>query len=73
MLDLTTRPLIGCSFYLRGGNCSVESQIQAFSDDQQILSELPQRASWRSLFRPVVEISQTCFPERPRELAPKSI
>lgn len=68
MLDLTTRPLIGCSFYLRDGHCSVVSQIQALGDNQQILSKLPQRASRRSLFAPVVEISQTFFPERAREL-----
>jgi len=73
MLDLTTRPLIGCSFYLRGGNCSLVSQIQAFSDNKQILSKLPQRASRRSLFGPVVKIGQTFFPEQARELAPKSI
>jgi hypothetical protein len=54
---MTTRPLIGCSFYLRGCHCSAGLQIQAFGDDQQILSKLPQRASWRPLFGPVAEIS----------------
>jgi len=73
VLDLTTRPLIGCSFNLRGGGCSLGLQIQAFGDHQQILSEFPQRASWRPLFGSVAEISQTCFPERARELAPKGI
>lgn len=73
VLDETTRPPIGCSFNLRGGDSSLGLQIQAFSDDQQILGEFPQRASWRPLFGPVVEISQTCFPERARELAPKGI
>jgi hypothetical protein len=36
-------------------------QIQTFGDDQQILSQCSERASWRPLFRSVAEISQPCL------------
>jgi hypothetical protein len=73
VLEATTRPLIGCSFNLRGRDYSLGLQIQAFGDDQQILTKFPQRTSWRPLFGPVVEISQTFFPKRAAELTPKGI
>jgi hypothetical protein len=41
VLEATTCPLIGCPFYLRGGDFSPEWQIQAFNDDQQVLSKFP--------------------------------
>jgi hypothetical protein len=47
--------------------------MQAFGDDQQILSKFAQRASLRPLFGSVAEISQPCCSERARELAPKGI
>jgi hypothetical protein len=73
VLDVTPRPLTSCSFNLHRGDCSVGLQIQAFGNDQQILSKFPQRAPRRPLLGPVVEISRTRFPERAGELAPKGI
>jgi hypothetical protein len=73
VLEATTSPLIGCSFNLRGRDYSLGLQIQAFSYDQQILGEFPQRASWRPLFGAVAEISQPRFSERAGKLTAKGI